>query len=500
MCFYDSYVMACGCEKWGHFRRHCSKEYRTGETCGMKLVMNRYQSTENCKICTKIDVKERSIRKAEEELGRIRFGQPEQRKKEQYISPTGETREDRKLQDDYAKEEARIQEMKMESRRSTRYVTKHGRQKSDFGICFCFFVTDSSKYFKVENPNSRVVIPYRFTSNGTKAHPAIDLSCQQIRLFELTSITGASTIEGAFRLVSLSASVTYAALSYTWGNPDENKLIQVGGKRLAIPQNLWWFLHSWDSSKIEKPNLFWIDAICINQANLLERNHQVGLMKQIYRNAMRVILWLGQEANNSDLAMEFMATKGSVPLKRKGYGFRKLWTRDEGKALLVLCERGYWMCIWIIQEIIHARQITVLCGKKSFEWNSFENLYGKLKTLELRSWILHHEYAAVILYSSASVMVWQRAHWRHPETSAPRLRTLLETFEDWQCSDIRDKVYGLLGLVGQDAAVVVDYSKSAEELYDELRTQGLGYKLIIGNDYLWFCRLFRRVLKLAEYR
>ncbi|KAJ5040878.1 uncharacterized protein L3040_005437 [Drepanopeziza brunnea f. sp. 'multigermtubi'] len=70
MCFYDSYVMACNCGKWGHFRQHCSKEYRTGETCGMKLVMNRYSKPEKCKICTKIDTKQRGIVKEEDKIRR----------------------------------------------------------------------------------------------------------------------------------------------------------------------------------------------------------------------------------------------------------------------------------------------------------------------------------------------------------------------------------------------------------------------------------------------
>ncbi|PMD32213.1 HET-domain-containing protein, partial [Hyaloscypha variabilis F] len=297
----------------------------------------------------------------------------------------------------------------------------------------------------------------------------IDLSHQQIRLFELTSTTGASHLEGVFHVVSLSTLPTYTALSYTWGDPARTKLIEIGGNGLAIPLNLWWFLHSWNSSKLEKTNIFWIDAICIDQTNILERNHQVRLMKKIYTNAAKVVVWLGQEADNSDVAMNFMATQGSAPLKRKGCGYKRLWTKDEGRALLALCDRAYWRRIWIIQEIIHAEKITVLCGKKSFEWKMLESLYGKLKTLELGSWLLHHDSAAGILSSSASVMVWQRAHWRHPETPKPHLNTLLEVFQDWQCSDIRDKVYGLLGMVDEETAVVVDYSKSVVELYEALR-------------------------------
>ncbi|KAH7346181.1 hypothetical protein BKA65DRAFT_272608 [Rhexocercosporidium sp. MPI-PUGE-AT-0058] len=72
MCFYDTYEMACNCFKWGHFRQHCSKEYRTGETCGMKLVMNRYAKEEKCKICIKIDTKYRNIQKEEDKIARWR--------------------------------------------------------------------------------------------------------------------------------------------------------------------------------------------------------------------------------------------------------------------------------------------------------------------------------------------------------------------------------------------------------------------------------------------
>lgn len=60
------------CYKWGHFRQHCSKEYRTGETCGMKLVMSTYPSPDKCKICSKIDIKERAIGKEEAKIKRWR--------------------------------------------------------------------------------------------------------------------------------------------------------------------------------------------------------------------------------------------------------------------------------------------------------------------------------------------------------------------------------------------------------------------------------------------
>lgn len=70
MCFYDQYMMHCGDYKWGHFRQHCSKEYRTGETCGMKLAMYTYQKAERCKTCEKITTKTGRLEKEQKRIDR----------------------------------------------------------------------------------------------------------------------------------------------------------------------------------------------------------------------------------------------------------------------------------------------------------------------------------------------------------------------------------------------------------------------------------------------
>lgn len=59
MCFFDQHVFNCGDWKWGHFRQHCNREYRMGETCGIKLVSTSYRVGSTCKICEKIDTKQR---------------------------------------------------------------------------------------------------------------------------------------------------------------------------------------------------------------------------------------------------------------------------------------------------------------------------------------------------------------------------------------------------------------------------------------------------------
>ncbi len=59
MCFFDQYRFTCGDWKWGQFRQHCAKEWRNGETCGMKLIKQTVPTGTKCKLCEKIDTKTR---------------------------------------------------------------------------------------------------------------------------------------------------------------------------------------------------------------------------------------------------------------------------------------------------------------------------------------------------------------------------------------------------------------------------------------------------------
>jgi hypothetical protein len=69
MCFYDQEKFSCGDYRWGHFRVHCSKEHRIGETCGMKLVMSTLPIEGNCRLCDKFETKRRRCAR---ELDRIK--------------------------------------------------------------------------------------------------------------------------------------------------------------------------------------------------------------------------------------------------------------------------------------------------------------------------------------------------------------------------------------------------------------------------------------------
>ncbi|OCL05684.1 hypothetical protein AOQ84DRAFT_298427, partial [Glonium stellatum] len=93
----------------------------------------------------------------------------------------------------------------------------------------------------------------------------------------------------------------YEALSYTWGDPSVQKTIELCGTPFDVGANLESALRHLRTE--EHPRRLWIDAICIDQHNLEERSIQVLKMTHIYRQASRVLVWLGEESDNSNMAM-----------------------------------------------------------------------------------------------------------------------------------------------------------------------------------------------------
>jgi hypothetical protein len=104
----------------------------------------------------------------------------------------------------------------------------------------------------------------------------------------------------------------YVALSYAWGRQERFDDIDLNGSRFPVGKNLWQFLHHMRLR--DKHITLWIDAICINQSNVKERNHQVQMMRQIYSNAQSVSVWLGEAGDSrySNVAMDYLAAQNPM--------------------------------------------------------------------------------------------------------------------------------------------------------------------------------------------
>lgn len=80
----------------------------------------------------------------------------------------------------------------------------------------------------------------------------------------------------------------YYALSYIWGSRSAPLPVYVNGQEHYIRANLWSFLKH--AQEVCSSEYLWIDAMCINQENLVERSDQVQLMSRIYSGAKKTIV------------------------------------------------------------------------------------------------------------------------------------------------------------------------------------------------------------------
>lgn len=96
----------------------------------------------------------------------------------------------------------------------------------------------------------------------------------------------------------------YRALSYHWGDASHRRTIRLNGQRFEVTDNLWQALHRLRHKR--KQRIFWIDAVCIDQANVEERNSQVRCMWAIYRHALETTVFLGVETEFTGPSMRWV--------------------------------------------------------------------------------------------------------------------------------------------------------------------------------------------------
>lgn len=101
----------------------------------------------------------------------------------------------------------------------------------------------------------------------------------------------------------------FNALSYIWGaDPDGTHFVLCEGKRLIVSANCYIALN-YLRKKLSRFTI-WVDAICINQDNELEKIMQISYMGDIYSKAVTVYAWLGEGDDASHRAMKCLKTAG----------------------------------------------------------------------------------------------------------------------------------------------------------------------------------------------
>lgn len=352
--------------------------------------------------------------------------------------------------------------------------------------------------------------------------PYDSLSAHQnphIRLLSLRrTVSEADPICCTITTHELATAPAFECLSYCWGAATQKKPIECNKRSFPVTNNLHSALQHLRNQT--KDRVLWINAICINQDDQKERSSQVVLMREIYRRAERVLVWLGPSADASELAYstlrrlsgywpEMLERWGREPMSALKLGpYRKTLQRlcgsqgeaqsddvetderfhlrpQELVALRAVLERPWWMRLWVVQEVCVARTVTMVCGFESMNWDDFSSGYivamaagGMITRIGSTSWIE----CCIGLYELklAFDRMQQRKKISADVSDSPgSLQGLFGTIDMLQMTRLtnsfmasvpHDKIYGIIGLANvhpdeEGLSIVPDYELSVVECY-----------------------------------
>ena len=218
------------------------------------------------------------------------------------------------------------------------------------------------------------------------------------------------------------------------------------------------------------PRRLWIDSVCIDQTNLAEKGAHIPSMGRVYEKASRTLIWLGPAAQSSFSVMQFINQ-----LARR-------WQEDDLRSstvewavpflspifdpLLALLQRSWWSRLWVIQEVLKAREHTVFCGHDEAPLQSFRvffELNKELRQRETRPYFIYHCFTEVFSVLES----YQEAAHSGKDTSM-QLFPWVERTQGFSCANSRDRIYALLSLCDPAAREGLPVSYDSRQLSNQL--------------------------------
>ena len=328
---------------------------------------------------------------------------------------------------------------------------------------------------------------------------------QYIRIATIQPGNFDEDIQITLRHVLFRSDPHYEALSYVWGPHEENPArIAIEHERdNSSPQRGWLPARANLASALhhlrrrDGSRDVWIDAVCINQDDEVTKGAQVALMGAIFARATRVLIWLGPENNGSGRAIEILQDLGEqVDVNWDDYAFLparcprgqtlidmdvELPCDDDGMcAIYLLFCRDWFDRLWVRQEIFLAEQdaAIIICGNITIPWKLFRSAWLLIRRKQWVSFRFAQELHDRLNSLNGFLHQYQEAS----------LHCLWEDFGEAKCTDLRDRIYAVRGLLtgGIQEAIEPDYTKSVVDVY---RDAVLAYINHTGNlDILGECQ------------
>ena len=312
----------------------------------------------------------------------------------------------------------------------------------------------------------------------------------------------ASLLNGPeFQGVSYTWGASLEGLESGWDDPKAVKPIFVNGHKFSVRWNLWELLQNLRMIIDKKNRPLWIDAICINQEDHVERSQQVRIMDKIYKASSSTMIWLGLESEDSRLALETLVNLAkswesrSKPLRRgyvdsslkeeyKAFLERELKSSTSNEQLFALVRlflRPWWKRAWVLQEFVLGYTNLFICeGAPLADWDDLDFTWRTI-CQHFQNFRLYLGEDRRQLFNVLELVIRAALHsrrlielrWRF--TDAGRLGSLRlpEAFQYLSRSrvtDPRDKIYAALGLSADADAIDVNYTWTVGKVYTQATT------------------------------
>ena len=303
----------------------------------------------------------------------------------------------------------------------------------------------------------------------------LDQRTQEIRLMILDHGEAETDISCRLIHTTLKRHPAYKALSYCWGEVETLYTIDVDGYAFGVGPNLGDALQSIRHPR--EPTYLWVDALCINQKDIAERNYQVAIMHEIYEQAVQVITWLGKESLDSDRAIDALEDQNfsnRVDLfpPREDNSTEVRYTDTAmatWEALSKFYTRSWWDRVWVMQEVVWAAQdVTVMCGSRELSLETlFQSSFAILEATRSSSEMNGSTLAGLVRASFVPQLRYWRA--RRMDALSVSLLDLLSLVRVRKSSDPRDKIFGILNLLpSEERPCKPDYSKDVAQIFAEV--------------------------------
>jgi hypothetical protein len=314
------------------------------------------------------------------------------------------------------------------------------------------------------------------------------LGPRRIRLLRIDVVKSAANI-GSFEDFELDDAPPYYALSHTWGTKKQDVPIHIDGALLHVSEHLAVGLRRLrrlaDANTTLVPALqyVWIDNICINQQDLIERSLQVRLMGNIYSRAIRTLIWLGPAFEDSGLAWKLVDEiygllkrqhpSIAVPEEMPNRMFSDL--HHTGTRLPSLADDGWqklhelfsiqWFSrIWVVQEVVLSPQDPFfLHGEHMYPWHRVE---------WAASWLRRNGYLRIPQIPEGLLYIDSIGYLRRAKADWPLSALMSITQKKFHATNQKDKVYSLLGLAAESTnpytmptALIPDYTIDLQQTY-----------------------------------